>query len=296
MTGRRTRRLALKAVTGLAALTAGGTLLIVQPVVASGDGTVNETVRAYAGKIGGFAMKANVNVIAGDDPGLSVSYGSTQVNLDTGSPPILIDAHALNNDPGTLAGAAIYQPGGAVTPENTPGYAEAFYPQPADRTTVRKCAINNEQKPADECKNSGGNYYAEALADPFAQLGPTSSAFASSNNTMFGDNFPLSVGNTTTTNLIGPDDNQELITRNVNTGSNITIPGQPIEIKSFEARSDIVATYNDIKATASCTVNVAVNGQDVPVDQVQAALGQLQSPGVGPRFEFTPPTAPTIGT
>src|SRR5437763_8170691 len=136
MTGSRTRWLGLRAISGITALTGGALLLIISPRPASGDGTVNETLRAYAGKIGGYAMKANVNVIAGDDPGLSVSYGSTQVNLDTGSPPILIDAHAINNDPGTLAGAAIYQPGGALTPENTPGYAEAFYPQPADRTTV----------------------------------------------------------------------------------------------------------------------------------------------------------------
>src|SRR2546423_14643195 len=134
MTGTRRRRLGLRVVTGLAAMTTGVVLLLVRPGVASGDGTVNESVRAYAGKTGGFAMKANVNVIAGDDPGLSVSYGSTQVNLDTGSPPILIDAHALNNDPGTLAGPPLYQPGGPLTPGNTPGYAAPSHPHPATRT------------------------------------------------------------------------------------------------------------------------------------------------------------------
>ena len=252
----------------------------------------------YGAAAQGKAIHENYNAVASVDPALAASRATAQVS-PSASPPIQLSSYGYSRDPGTLAGAVLFAPGNPTTPANFPGLAEAFFPVP-NQQHVAKCTFNND---ATDTTRSGlcdqtrtGTDYALADVEPKNNLGPSAEGYASVAGTTFGNGVPLVAGHVTSQSLIVPNAKGELTVTQENKGTNIAIPGTPITIASFEASTHLLSTAQQVSGTATCTIDVVIAGQHVPVSQVQHALSALPAPpAAGPLvYAFTAPTRPVV--
>lgn len=291
-------------VVGLAGVAGGAALLVVPsalvaPAGAAGSpGASAPPPKEYGGFAQGKAIHQNYNVIASVDPALAASRATAQVSPD-GAPPVQLSSYGYSNDPGTLAGAVLFAPGNPTTPANFPGLAEAFFPEP-DQEHVAKCAFNNDAADTTRsgvCDQTRNNTeYALADVQPKNPLGPSAQGFASVAGTTFGHGIPLVANHVTSQSFIVPDDKGRLTVLQENRGTDITIPGTPITIASFEASAHLLSTADAVTGDASCTIDMVVAGQHVPVSQVQAALNAIPQPltGAGLIYSFSSPTKPMV--
>ena len=281
----------------MVSLLAGGAMLVVPTMNASAAAPPT----AYGANAQGKAIHANYNAVASVDPAIGSTRAFASVNPDQ-SPPVQLGSYGYANDPGTLAGAVIFAPGNPTTPANFPGLAEAFYPEP-DQEHVAKCAANTDATNAtgsQACDQANaGNWYALADVQPKNPLGPSSLGYTSTQGATLGNGVPLTANQVTSKSQIVPDQDGNLSVVQENKGHDISIPGTPITISSFEASSHLKATTDAVTGDAVCTINMNIGGNPVPTDQVAAALAALpQAPAVpgGPGFTyaFTPPSQPVI--
>ena len=271
---------------GLAGAAAGATAAPVAPPA------------EYGAAAQGKAIHANYNAVASVDPALAASRATAQVS-PSGSPPVQLSSYGYSNDPGTLAGAVLFAPGNPTTPANFPGLAEAFFPVP-NQQHVAKCAFNND---ATDTTRSGvcdqtrtDTEYALADVEPTNKLGPSAEGYAGVAGTTFGHGVPLVASHVTSESMIVPDAKGELTVTQENKGTNIAIQGTPITIASFEASTHLISTADHVSGVATCSIDVVIAGQHVPVSQVQAALSALPAPPAGGPlvYAFTAPTKPVV--
>ena len=293
----KTARVWGRMVVGAAGVAAGVAVLTIPSgliVRAGAAGVPPEFGAAAEGK----AIHQNYNVVASLDPALAASRATAQVS-PSGALPKQLSSYGYSNDPGTLAGAVLFAPGNPTTPANFPGLAEAFYPRP-DQEHVAKCAFNND---ATDTARSGvcdqtrtNTEYALADVAPNNPLGASSLGFASVGGETFGHGFPLVANHVTSESQVAPDKDGRLSVLQENKGTDITISGTPLTIASFEASTHLLSTADHVTGDATCSIDMVVAGQHVPVSQVQAALDALPPPPAGGPvvYSFSPPTKPTV--
>jgi hypothetical protein len=287
----RTRRRG-RVAAGFAALTLGGGMLLLPAMTASAAAPPT----AYGADTVGKALYQVYNAVAQVDPSLPGSRSAVQVD-PSASPPILLTTYGYANDPGTLVGAVAFAPGNPTTPSNTPGLAEAFYPEP-DQEHVSKCAANNDATDAQRssaCDSANtGTWSATADASPKAKLGPSARGFAQEGGPNIAGT-PFGAKHLSSESNITPDNDGNLIVIQENKGSDIPITGTPVTVSNFEASSHLKATAAAVTGDAICTINVTIAGQPIPLDQVPTALAGVGAvPGAPFSFQFAPPTAPVV--
>lgn len=252
----------------------------------------------YGAAAQGKAIHENYNAVASVDPALAASRATAQVS-PSASPPVQLSSYGYSHDPGTLAGAVLFAPGNPTTPANFPGLAEAFFPVP-NQQHVAKCTFNND---ATDTTRSGlcdqtrtDTDYALADVEPNNKLGPSAEGYASVAGTTFGNGVPLVASHVTSESLIVPDAKGELTVTQENKGTDIAIPGTPITVASFEASTHLISTADQVSGVATCSIDMVIAGQHVPVSQVQAALSALPTPPAGGPlvYAFTAPTKPVV--
>ena len=292
-----TARTRVRMVGGAAGVAAGIAVLTIPSGLvarAGASGVPAEFGAAAEGK----AIHQNYNVVASLDPALAASRSTAQVS-PSGALPKQLSSYGYSNDPGTLAGAVLFAPGNPTTPANFPGLAEAFFPRP-DQEHVAKCAFNND---ASDTARSGvcdqtrtNTEYSLADVAPNNPLGASALGFASVAGETFGHGFPLVANHVTSESQVAPDKEGRLAVLQENKGSDITIPGTPLTIASFEASAHLLSTAGTVTGDATCAIDMVIAGQHVAVSQVQAALNSLPPPPAGGPlvYSFSPPTKPTV--
>ncbi|GAC1315990.1 MAG: hypothetical protein NVSMB12_12340 [Acidimicrobiales bacterium] len=284
---------------------AAGVVLLAFPAALTSAAQASEPALApasppaeYGAAAQGKAIHENYNAVASVDPALAASRATAQVS-PSGSPPVQLSSYGYSNDPGTLAGAVLFAPGNPTTPSNFPGLAEAFFPVP-NQQHVAKCVFNND---ATDTPRSGvcdqtrtDTEYALADVQPTNKLGPSAEGYASVAGTTFGNGVPLVASHVTSLSLVVPNTKGELTVTQENRGTNIAITGTPITVASFEASTHLTSTKDQVTGTATCSIDMVIAGQHVPVSQVQAALSALPKPPAGSPlvYAFTGPSKPVV--
>ena len=289
---------------------AAGVVLLAFPAALTGPAQASPVSAAPASEVSssppteygaaaqGKAIHENYNAVASVDPALAASRATAQVS-PSGSPPVQLSSYGYSNDPGTLAGAVLFAPGNPTSPSNFPGLAEAFFPVP-NQQHVAKCVFNNDA--TDTARSSvcdqtrTDTEYSLAEVQPTNKLGPSSEGYASVAGTTFGNGVPLVANHVTSLSLVVPNAKGELTVTQENRGTNVAITGTPITVASFEASTHLTSTKDQVVGTATCSIDMVIAGQHVPVSQVQAALSALPKPPAGSPlvYAFTGPTKPVV--
>lgn len=262
------------------------TTVVLVPGTSSSAATPPPNV--FSVRLEGVAVLTNTFTTASSaNPGSGASFAKIDSvpNLD-GERDLEMAALATNNSPGDLGGAVIFAPTAPTNQGNVPGYTEAFFPVFEGFSTVsEKCAANNTNREAPECREQPGPYaLSRVVPDPNA---PRSIGTAR-NGGQDGQ------GDTLTRSEVFSDDTGLVIGQQENEGRRMGVPGTPITVDSFRAAVEIKASPEKVEATGECTAKVSVGGQAVVSnDQLQQLLGPF-STSTGVTVKYVPPTPVTV--
>lgn len=237
-------------------------------------------------RLEGYALRSSTTTSSttlNPSPAYSFAKVDSAANLD-GERNLQMKATGTTNDPGDLGGAALFTPDSPTKgTAEFPNFSEAFFPafEALSQTQVaEKCAVNNQPKEEPACRQQPGPY-------ALARVTPDVTAPAVIG---YGRNGGTSdqTADTFSRSQITVAENGAVIGRQVNAGRDQSVPGTPIQVKSFSAVSEVTTTKDGVAASAACDAKVVVAGQEIDSNEgLQALLSPLAAGGT---VVYTPPT------
>ncbi|MGH2684837.1 MAG: hypothetical protein ACRDJP_05150, partial [Actinomycetota bacterium] len=271
----------------LAAALAVVAVVPVVPVPAGPTAAATAPPDVFSVRLEGTTVRHSVGAVATT---LNPASGYTFAKIDStpalgGGRTLQMKAVGAYGDPGDLGGAVLFDP--TVNPatdgaQNFPTYAQAFHPAFGSQTPhAQKCAANPLGQPSDVCAAQPGPY-AEALVEP-EDAAPRALGVGRGGGGEGAEE-------TLSTAEIVPLDDGTIVGRQVNEGRDHRVPGTPVTVRSFLARTEIEATPEKVVAKGECSADISVGGEPITsADDLAAALEPF-STVTGVKVTYLPPT------